>query len=58
MTKYFCVSGSPCMSVNRVNEVIEECEKFTDAEKSIVSDLKQQGTTQRSLPMFSRSEKL
>ena len=46
------------MSVNRVNEVIEECEKFTDAEKSIVSDLKQQGTTQRSLPMFSRSEKL
>jgi len=52
------VSGTPFMSGSRVVEVLEECENFADTLKLIVSDLKQQGNTQRSLPSFPRSELL
>ena len=46
------------MSAKCVVEVLEKCENFADALKLIVSDLRQQGITQRSLPEFPKSDLL
>ena len=52
------MSDTPHMSANCVVEVLEKCDNFADALKLIVSDLRQQGITQKSLTSFPRSELL
>jgi len=50
--------NTPYMSADCVDEVLKKCENFADTLKLIVSDLKHQGNTQRSLPAFPRTELL
>jgi len=50
--------NTPYMPADCVDEVLEKCENFADALKLIVSDLRQQGITQRSRPEFPKSDLL